>query len=93
MQKILLAAAAVVTLAAPAVSMAQPYGGYNGGYHEGYNGGYHEGWREAPRYETSWRYDARRAEAQRELRWERQREWRAAHWRAEHRGYYGYRPY
>ena len=91
MQKILLAAAAVVTLAVPAISMAQPYGGY------------HEGWRdapryeapryEAPRYETSWRYEARREEALRELRWERQREWRAAHWRAEHRGYYGYRPY
>lgn len=89
MQKFLLAAAAVVTLAAPAVSMAQPY--------------YGAAWREAPRVETSWRYEARREEAMRELRFERMREWRAAHWRAEHRysygGYrdreasYGYRPY
>ena len=80
MKKFLLAAAAVVTLAAPAVSMAQPYYGDR------------EGWREAPRMETGWRHEARREEAMRELRWEREREWRAAHWRWEHRhhdGYYG----
>lgn len=83
MKKYLLAAAAVVTLAAPAVSMAQPYYGD------------HEGWREAPRTENR-RYEARREDAIREMRFEREREWRAAHWRAEHRrheGYYGYRPY
>ena len=79
MKKFLLAAAAVVTLAVPAISMAQPYYGY------------HEGWREAPRMET-WRYEERREAALREAR--REEAIRAAHWRWEHQrheGYYGYR--
>jgi len=85
MQKFLLAAAAVVTLAAPAVSMAQPYYEYQGGYREAPR-------YESPRYEDGRRHE-RREEARRAWRYEREREWRAAHWRAEHRGYYGYRPY
>jgi hypothetical protein len=76
----ILAAAAALTLAVPAIASAQPY--YGGGYGRGAYA--HRDWDR--------REDFRRAERERELRRE---EWRRLQWEREHayRGYGNAAPY
>jgi hypothetical protein len=77
----ILAAAAALTLAVPAIAFAQPY--YGGDDGRGYYAN-----RDFDRHE-----DFRRAERERE--WRREQEWRRLRWEREHayRYGFGYSPY
>ena len=80
-KKALLAAAAVIALAAPAVASAQDFGGYRHGYDHRADYGRYEG-----RHNFAWRQVEREREIRREMwraRFEHRHEWR------QDRGFYG----